>query len=77
MCLNLISSSFAIYSPQGYLYDKKAILEYILHQKTEIARKMKVSIALHPNNNSNDTSNDTFNTYPSQFGSRIFQMWLC
>ena len=27
--------------PQGYLYDKEAILEYILHQKREIARKMK------------------------------------
>lgn len=42
--------SFAIYSPQGYLYDKKAILEYILHQKTEIARKMKVSSDISPDN---------------------------
>lgn len=47
MTLNLIGFSFAIYSPQGFLYDKKAILEYVLHQKTEIARKMKVSIYLH------------------------------
>ena len=29
------------FRPQGYLYDKEAILEYILHQKREIARKMK------------------------------------
>ncbi|XP_006814862.1 nitric oxide synthase-interacting protein-like [Saccoglossus kowalevskii] len=27
--------------PDGWLYDKEAILEYILHQKKEIARKMK------------------------------------
>lgn len=32
-----------IHSPDGYLYEKQAILEYILHQKTENARKMKVS----------------------------------
>lgn len=32
-----------VHSPDGYLYEKQAILEYILHQKTEIARKMKVS----------------------------------
>ncbi|KAH1180625.1 hypothetical protein KIL84_001559 [Mauremys mutica] len=27
--------------PDGYLYEKEAILEYILHQKKEIARQMK------------------------------------
>jgi hypothetical protein len=27
--------------PDGYLYDKEAILEYIVHQKREIARKLK------------------------------------
>ena len=32
-----------VLSPDGYLYEKQAILEYILHQKTEIAKKMKVS----------------------------------
>ena len=30
-------------SPDGYLYEREAILEYILHQKKEIARQMKVS----------------------------------
>lgn len=30
------------YSPDGYLYEREAILEYILHQKKEIARQMKV-----------------------------------
>lgn len=35
----------AAFSPDGYLYDKQAILEYILHQKTEVAKKMKVSPA--------------------------------
>lgn len=29
-------------SEDGYLYEKEAILQYILHQKTEIAKKMKV-----------------------------------
>uniref|UniRef100_A0A673UV64 Nitric oxide synthase-interacting protein n=1 Tax=Suricata suricatta TaxID=37032 RepID=A0A673UV64_SURSU len=29
------------YSPDGYLYEREAILEYILHQKKEIARQMK------------------------------------
>lgn len=33
---------FAYYSEDGYLYEKEAILQYILHQKTEIAKKMKV-----------------------------------
>lgn len=28
--------------PDGYLYEREAILEYILHQKKEIARQMKV-----------------------------------
>lgn len=30
------------HSPDGYLYEREAILEYILHQKKEIARQMKV-----------------------------------
>lgn len=30
-----------VITPDGYLYDKEAILECILHQKTEIARKTK------------------------------------
>lgn len=29
-------------SPDGYLYEREAILEYILHQKKEIARQLKV-----------------------------------
>uniref|UniRef100_A0A4W6E3T3 Uncharacterized protein n=1 Tax=Lates calcarifer TaxID=8187 RepID=A0A4W6E3T3_LATCA len=33
--------SVALLSPDGYLYERQAILEYILHQKTEIAKKMK------------------------------------
>ncbi|KAB0402113.1 hypothetical protein E2I00_012660, partial [Balaenoptera physalus] len=28
-------------NPDGYLYEREAILEYILHQKKEIARQMK------------------------------------
>ena len=36
----LIPSSLC--SPDGYLYEREAILEYILHQKKEIARQMKV-----------------------------------
>lgn len=32
----------SLYSPDGYLYEREAILEYILHQKKEIARQMKV-----------------------------------
>lgn len=30
-----------VITPEGYLYDKEAILECLLHQKTEIARKTK------------------------------------
>lgn len=33
---------FACCSEDGYIYEKEAILQYILHQKTEIAKKMKV-----------------------------------
>lgn len=35
-------SSSPLCSPDGYLYEREAILEYILHQKKEIARQMKV-----------------------------------
>ena len=28
-------------SPEGFLYDKEAVLEYIIHQKREIARQLK------------------------------------
>jgi len=31
-------------SLDGFLYEKQAILEYILHQKTEIAKRMKVNV---------------------------------
>lgn len=27
--------------PEGHVFDKEAILEYIIHQKREIARKLK------------------------------------
>ena len=35
---------FFIFSLDGYLYEKQAILEYMLHQKTDIAKKMKASL---------------------------------
>lgn len=40
-CLTLQPCKDPVVTPQGFLYDKEAILEYILHQKREIARKMK------------------------------------
>lgn len=40
-CLTLQPCKNPVVTPDGYLYDKEAILEYILHQKREIARKMK------------------------------------
>ncbi|KAF3699515.1 Nitric oxide synthase-interacting protein E3 ubiquitin-protein ligase NOSIP [Channa argus] len=40
-CLSLQPCQDPVVTPDGYLYDKQAILEYILHQKTEIAKKMK------------------------------------
>lgn len=40
---SIIFCVFFVNSPDGYLYEKQAILEYILHQKKEIAKKMKVS----------------------------------
>lgn len=40
--LTLLTLS-CLYSPDGYLYEREAILEYILHQKKEIARQMKVT----------------------------------
>ncbi len=41
--MSLVSSSAVLcfVRPDGYLYDKEAILEYIIHQKREIARKLK------------------------------------
>lgn len=32
---------FYIFSPEGYLYDKEAILEYYIHQKNDYKRKLK------------------------------------
>ncbi|XP_053195275.1 nitric oxide synthase-interacting protein [Scomber japonicus] len=40
-CLSLQPCQDPVLTPDGYLYEKQAILEYILHQKTEIAKKMK------------------------------------
>ncbi|XP_070703960.1 nitric oxide synthase-interacting protein [Pempheris klunzingeri] len=40
-CLSLQPCQIPVVTPDGYLYEKQAILEYILHQKTEIAKKMK------------------------------------
>lgn len=40
-CLSLQPCKDPVVTPDGYLYEKQAILEYILHQKTEIAKKMK------------------------------------
>ncbi|XP_029016041.1 nitric oxide synthase-interacting protein [Betta splendens] len=40
-CLSLQPCQNPVLTPDGFLYDKQAILEYILHQKTEIAKKMK------------------------------------
>ncbi|XP_008328711.1 nitric oxide synthase-interacting protein [Cynoglossus semilaevis] len=41
-CLSLQPCQDPVITPDGYMYDKQAILEYILHQKTEIAKKMKL-----------------------------------
>uniref|UniRef100_A0A8C6KW55 Nitric oxide synthase-interacting protein n=1 Tax=Nothobranchius furzeri TaxID=105023 RepID=A0A8C6KW55_NOTFU len=40
-CLSLQPCQDPVVTPDGYLYEKQAILEYILHQKTDIAKKMK------------------------------------
>ncbi|XP_048868904.1 nitric oxide synthase-interacting protein [Brienomyrus brachyistius] len=40
-CLSLQPCRNPVVTPDGYMYEKEAILEYILHQKTEIAKKMK------------------------------------
>ncbi|XP_068173485.1 nitric oxide synthase-interacting protein [Antennarius striatus] len=40
-CLSLQPCRDPVVTPDGYLYEKQAILEYILHQKKEIAQKMK------------------------------------
>lgn len=40
-CLSLQPCQDPVVTPDGYLFEKQAILEYILHQKTEIAKKMK------------------------------------
>lgn len=40
-CLSLQPCKDPVVTPDGFLYEKQAILEYILHQKTEIAKKMK------------------------------------
>ncbi|XP_060232908.1 nitric oxide synthase-interacting protein-like [Meriones unguiculatus] len=40
-CLSLQPCHDPVVTPDGYLYEREAILEYILHQKKEIARRMK------------------------------------
>ncbi|KAH9494763.1 hypothetical protein Btru_020517 [Bulinus truncatus] len=40
-CLTLQPCKDPVISEEGHLYDKEAILKYILHQKKEIARKLK------------------------------------
>uniref|UniRef100_A0A672QZH7 Nitric oxide synthase-interacting protein n=1 Tax=Sinocyclocheilus grahami TaxID=75366 RepID=A0A672QZH7_SINGR len=40
-CLSLQPCRDPVLTEDGYLYEKEAILQYILHQKTDIAKKMK------------------------------------
>ncbi|KAM4016175.1 nitric oxide synthase-interacting protein [Anomaloglossus baeobatrachus] len=40
-CLSLQPCKDPVVTPDGFIYEKEAILEYILHQKREIARQMK------------------------------------
>lgn len=40
-CLTLQPCKNPVITPEGYLYDKQAVLEYILHQKKEITKQMK------------------------------------
>ncbi|XP_030053873.1 nitric oxide synthase-interacting protein [Microcaecilia unicolor] len=40
-CLSLQPCKNPVVTPDGYVYEKEAILEYILHQKKEIARLLK------------------------------------
>ncbi|XP_075461872.1 nitric oxide synthase-interacting protein [Ascaphus truei] len=40
-CLSLQPCKDPVLTPDGYIYEKEAILEYILHQKKEMARQMK------------------------------------
>ncbi|XP_067574594.1 nitric oxide synthase-interacting protein isoform X2 [Pseudorca crassidens] len=40
-CLSLQPCHDPVVTPDGYLYEREAILEYVLHQKKEIARQMK------------------------------------
>ncbi|KAK5855625.1 hypothetical protein PBY51_007287 [Eleginops maclovinus] len=40
-CLSLQPCQDPVMTPDGFLYEKQAILEYILHHKTETAKKMK------------------------------------
>ncbi|XP_014676718.1 PREDICTED: nitric oxide synthase-interacting protein-like [Priapulus caudatus] len=40
-CLSLQPCRTPLVSPDGYLFDKECVLEYIITQKKEIARKMK------------------------------------
>jgi nitric oxide synthase-interacting protein len=40
-CLTLQPCQDPLITPDGYIFEKEAILEYIVHQKTENARRMK------------------------------------
>ncbi|KAI4785848.1 nitric oxide synthase-interacting protein [Pseudochaenichthys georgianus] len=40
-CLSLQPCQDPVMTPDGFLYEKQAILEYILHHKTETAKRMK------------------------------------
>lgn len=40
-CLTLQPCHMPVITPDGYLFDKEAILEYILHQKRDISKKLK------------------------------------
>ncbi|KAM8927999.1 nitric oxide synthase-interacting protein [Pelodytes ibericus] len=40
-CLSLQPCKDPVVTHDGYIYEKEAILEYILHQKREVARQMK------------------------------------
>ncbi|KAM4703514.1 nitric oxide synthase-interacting protein isoform 1-T2 [Rhinophrynus dorsalis] len=68
-CLSLQPCKDPVVTQDGYIYEKEAILEYILHQKTEIARQMK---AYEKQKNEKKTEMDELNKAAKESQMKVF-----
>ncbi|XP_071966459.1 nitric oxide synthase-interacting protein isoform X2 [Engystomops pustulosus] len=71
-CLSLQPCKDPVVTSDGYIYEKEAILEYILHQKREIARQMKVILTYEKQKNEKKNEMEELNKAAKESKMKVF-----